>query len=166
MPSCARLAQAIPRYAERLAVRPGLTGPAQLRLPSDSDLASVRRKLAFDLYYVRNAGPWLDLQLLAGTVLYLLAMAGWTRAVLRAARAGRGNPLCQELALPALAGLAALAVIATTDNAFDYYAPFTQYLAFLTAACVAVSRAPAAEDARAEPAVASAAPEELLVPAR
>lgn len=78
---------------------------------------------------------------IVGFVLFILAMAGWTRAVVRAARDGKTDPLCQELAMPALAGLAALAVIATTDNAFDYYAPFTQYLAFLCAGCVALGRA-------------------------
>jgi lipopolysaccharide/colanic/teichoic acid biosynthesis glycosyltransferase len=48
-------------YAGRLLVRPGITGLAQLRLPPDTDLESVRNKLEFDLYYVRHVGPWLDL---------------------------------------------------------------------------------------------------------
>lgn len=62
-----KLAWSIEHYDERLAVRPGITGLAQLRLPPDSDLESVRRKLACDLYYVRQASPWLDLKLFVFT---------------------------------------------------------------------------------------------------
>lgn len=58
-----KLTWSIENYDERLRVRPGITGLAQLRLPPDSDLDSVRRKLACDLYYVRRVNPWLDLQL-------------------------------------------------------------------------------------------------------
>lgn len=47
-------------YANRLLVRPGITGIAQLRLPPDTDLVSVKDKLEFDLYYVRHVSPWLD----------------------------------------------------------------------------------------------------------
>jgi lipopolysaccharide/colanic/teichoic acid biosynthesis glycosyltransferase len=62
-----QLDQAIPRYRERLLVQPGLTGLAQVQLPPDTDLASVRLKLAYDLYYVRHVGLWLDLRILVGT---------------------------------------------------------------------------------------------------
>ncbi len=47
-------------YATRLSVRPGITGLAQLRLPADTDLNSVRGKLEFDQYYVRHLNPLLD----------------------------------------------------------------------------------------------------------
>jgi lipopolysaccharide/colanic/teichoic acid biosynthesis glycosyltransferase len=66
------LAKSIPGYADRLLVRPGVTGLAQVQLPADTDLSSVRRKLKCDLYYVRNVGPWLDLQILFATAFYLL----------------------------------------------------------------------------------------------
>lgn len=68
----AHLEKAIPNYSERLVVRPGVTGLAQLRLPADTDLNSVRRKLVYDLYYIRRANPVLDLQILVGTACYLL----------------------------------------------------------------------------------------------
>jgi hypothetical protein len=58
-------------YEGRLAVRPGITGLAQLWLPSDTDVESVRRKVAYDLWYVGNGGPWLDLRLLLATPLKL-----------------------------------------------------------------------------------------------
>lgn len=56
-------------YDGRLRVKPGVTGLAQVQLPADSDLRSVRRKVAYDLYYVRNRGLWLDLRILAATAL-------------------------------------------------------------------------------------------------
>jgi lipopolysaccharide/colanic/teichoic acid biosynthesis glycosyltransferase len=62
-----KLAQAIPGYRERLIVRPGVTGLAQVQLPADTDLGSVRRKLAFDLYYIENASLSLDLRLILCT---------------------------------------------------------------------------------------------------
>ena len=64
------LERALPGYRQRLEVRPGVTGLAQVQLPPDTDIDSVRRKLAHDLYYVRHAGPWLDFVLLIGTVFY------------------------------------------------------------------------------------------------
>ena len=61
------LERAFPYYRQRLLVRPGVTGLAQIQLPPDTDLESVRRKLAYDLFYVRQASFWLDLRILAGT---------------------------------------------------------------------------------------------------
>jgi lipopolysaccharide/colanic/teichoic acid biosynthesis glycosyltransferase len=79
-----RLAQAVPHYHARLLVRPGVTGLAQVQLPPDTDLASVRRKLAYDVYYVQHAGLLLDVRLLAGTGLKLLGVSfGLLRCLLR-----------------------------------------------------------------------------------
>lgn len=66
------LERALPAYRQRLNVRPGVTGLAQVQLPPDTDIDSVRRKLAHDLYYVRHLSPWLDLRLLIATVFYAL----------------------------------------------------------------------------------------------
>lgn len=63
-----------PRYRERLAVRPGVTGLAQVQLPADTDVDSVRRKLAYDLHYIANLSPWLDLALLVATGFYALGV--------------------------------------------------------------------------------------------
>jgi lipopolysaccharide/colanic/teichoic acid biosynthesis glycosyltransferase len=57
----------IANYSERLNVRPGITGLSQMKLPPDTDLESVRHKQVFDLYYVANVGPWLDVRILAST---------------------------------------------------------------------------------------------------
>lgn len=68
------LARAIPRYADRLLVRPGLTGLAQIQLPPDTDLTSVFHKLICDLHYTRNVGFALDLRILAGTPFSVLGV--------------------------------------------------------------------------------------------
>jgi lipopolysaccharide/colanic/teichoic acid biosynthesis glycosyltransferase len=62
----------IPHYRGRLRVRPGMTGMAQLLLPADTDLDSVRRKLVYDLYYVRFQSVWLDLRIILFTAQYLI----------------------------------------------------------------------------------------------
>ena len=66
------LSQVIPGYTQRLAVRPGVTGLAQIQLPPDCDVESVRKKLLLDRCYVQNGSVWLDLRILAGTMVYLL----------------------------------------------------------------------------------------------
>jgi lipopolysaccharide/colanic/teichoic acid biosynthesis glycosyltransferase len=68
------LERELPAYPLRLALRPGVTGLAQVQLPPDTNLGSVRRKLAHDLYYIRHLGPWLDLRLLLCTALYVLGV--------------------------------------------------------------------------------------------
>jgi lipopolysaccharide/colanic/teichoic acid biosynthesis glycosyltransferase len=68
------LERELPGYWQRLTVRPGVTGLAQVQLPPDSDLSSVRRKLAHDLYYIRHLSPWLDLRLLICTAVYTLGL--------------------------------------------------------------------------------------------
>jgi lipopolysaccharide/colanic/teichoic acid biosynthesis glycosyltransferase len=68
------LEQAIPHYRDRLLVRPGVTGLAQVQLPADTNLESVRRKVACDVYYVRRASFWLDVRILMATVLHVLGL--------------------------------------------------------------------------------------------
>jgi len=70
----ASLEQVLPRYSERLKVRPGVTGLAQMKLPPDTDLLSVRRKLVYDLHYVERSRLGLDLRILLGTALFLLGI--------------------------------------------------------------------------------------------
>jgi len=79
-----QLEQAIPCYRERLAVRPGVTGLAQVHLPPDIDLNSVRRKLVCDLFYIAQLSFWLDLRILVCTALGLLGIPYATsRKILR-----------------------------------------------------------------------------------
>jgi len=52
----------------RLAAKPGLTGLAQVRNGYTNDLSGARRKLAFDLLYIRRLGFLEDLRLMFLTV--------------------------------------------------------------------------------------------------
>jgi lipopolysaccharide/colanic/teichoic acid biosynthesis glycosyltransferase len=63
------LSRQIPNYINRLTVLPGITGLAQLNLPPDSDLDSVRRKVILDVEYIQTAGLGLDLRLILCTAL-------------------------------------------------------------------------------------------------
>lgn len=64
----------IPNYAERLRVRPGITGLAQIRLPADVDEQSVAEKVRFDLQYIENVSPRLDLAILWTTALQMFGL--------------------------------------------------------------------------------------------
>jgi lipopolysaccharide/colanic/teichoic acid biosynthesis glycosyltransferase len=70
----ARLRQSVKGYDRRHAVKPGITGFAQVHLPPDTCLRSVRNKLAYDLFYVRHRSPGLNLYVLAATGLKLLGL--------------------------------------------------------------------------------------------
>ena len=63
-----RLSASIPFYGERHRVKPGITGWAQLLFSYGSDEEDARRKLEYDLYYVKHAGLMLDLVILLETV--------------------------------------------------------------------------------------------------
>jgi lipopolysaccharide/colanic/teichoic acid biosynthesis glycosyltransferase len=63
------LNQLVPGYSQRLCIKPGVTGLAQVQLPADTDILSVRRKIVYDFYYIENAGLWFDLRILAATVM-------------------------------------------------------------------------------------------------
>ena len=77
-----QLEHAIPHYRERLMVRPGITGLAQLQIAPDTDFDSVRLKLAYDRYYIRHCRPWLDVQILLGTVLHMVGLPFWVAGTL------------------------------------------------------------------------------------
>jgi exopolysaccharide biosynthesis polyprenyl glycosylphosphotransferase len=66
----AELVAAVPGYARRFEVRPGITGLAQVRGRYHSDAAI---KIGYDLQYLVNWSPVLDLQILARTV-WVIAM--------------------------------------------------------------------------------------------
>ncbi len=57
-------AKKIPFYSYRHLVRPGITGWAQVNFGYAEDTAETIEKLAYDLYYVKNLSPVLDLHVL------------------------------------------------------------------------------------------------------
>lgn len=71
-----RLSASIPYYSERHRVKPGVTGWAQLLYPYGSDDQDAKRKLEFDLYYVKHAGIVLDMIILLQTVEVVLLGKG------------------------------------------------------------------------------------------
>jgi polysaccharide deacetylase family protein (PEP-CTERM system associated) len=74
----------VENYLDRLAVRPGITGLAQVQLPPDIDLDGVRKKLVCDLHYIEHSGFWLDFRILLCTGLLFLGIPlRWSRPLLR-----------------------------------------------------------------------------------
>ena len=61
------LAQAIPFYRERLLVPPGITGWAQVKYPYAASIEAARRKLQYDLYYIKHMSFFLDVLILLRT---------------------------------------------------------------------------------------------------
>jgi len=71
-----RLVEQVPWYGLREAVRPGVTGWAQLRYPYGASVEDARRKLEYDLYYVKNGSLFLDLAIVFHTVRHVLMARG------------------------------------------------------------------------------------------
>ncbi len=70
------LALSLPGYQDRHLVLPGITGLAQINLPPDTDLDSVRRKLSLDLQYVEKGSAMMDFGILSCTFLRLIGLRG------------------------------------------------------------------------------------------
>ena len=62
----------IPYYSLRMAVRPGITGWAQVRHGYSVSQEDVTEKMRYDLYYVKHMSLWLDLRILLDTVKIVL----------------------------------------------------------------------------------------------
>ncbi len=62
------LSEAIPHYDFRQLVKPGLTGWAQVNYPYGASVEDAAQKLAYDLFYVKNASLSLDLQVVLKTM--------------------------------------------------------------------------------------------------
>jgi lipopolysaccharide/colanic/teichoic acid biosynthesis glycosyltransferase len=62
-----QLSEQLPDFQQRLSVKPGLTGLAQIKNGYDTDLSSVQRKLDYDLQYIRDMSLGLELKLIART---------------------------------------------------------------------------------------------------
>ena len=76
------LAERVPGYSLRMSVKPGITGLAQVQLPADSDLRSVRHKIVYDLYYIANRSLWLDARIMVATVLKAIGITPtWLRRI-------------------------------------------------------------------------------------
>lgn len=70
------LEQEIPFYSLRHAVKPGVTGWAQVCYPYGSSVDDARRKLEYDLYYAKNMSVLLDIRIILKTIGVILFPKG------------------------------------------------------------------------------------------
>lgn len=68
----AELEENLTYYAERHMVKPGITGWAQVNYPYGASMDDSRNKLEYDLYYVKNYTPFLDLLIILQTLRVVL----------------------------------------------------------------------------------------------
>jgi exopolysaccharide biosynthesis polyprenyl glycosylphosphotransferase len=66
------MADQIPYYMLRQAIRPGITGWAQTRFGYSVSLEQVTEKMRYDLFYIQQMSLWLDLRILVDTVKIVL----------------------------------------------------------------------------------------------
>jgi exopolysaccharide biosynthesis polyprenyl glycosylphosphotransferase len=71
-----QLARAIPEYEERLSVKPGITGWAQVNYPYGASVEDAQAKLSYDLHYITNRSFPLDLLILFSTIRVVLFREG------------------------------------------------------------------------------------------
>jgi len=71
-----QLSEAIPFYQQRHAVKPGLTGWAQVKYRYGSSLEDSMEKLRYDLYYIKHLSVIFDLTIVFDTVKVVLFRKG------------------------------------------------------------------------------------------
>lgn len=71
-----QLNRQIDRYDERLLIKPGMTGLAQVHYRYDQSIEDVKKKLRFDLLYVRRMCLMLDARIMAWTLLVVVTGRG------------------------------------------------------------------------------------------
>ncbi|MBN1180616.1 MAG: sugar transferase [Anaerolineae bacterium] len=70
------LARTIPFYRARHAVKPGITGWAQVQFDYGDSVEDAQVKLEYDLYYVKYTGLFLDLRIMLQTIPVMLRFGG------------------------------------------------------------------------------------------
>jgi lipopolysaccharide/colanic/teichoic acid biosynthesis glycosyltransferase len=70
------LSGTIPFYPMRHAIKPGLTGWAQVNHNYGASVDDAMEKLRYDLYYIKNMGMLLDLNVILRTVGVILSVKG------------------------------------------------------------------------------------------
>ncbi|MEK7659305.1 MAG: sugar transferase [Patescibacteria group bacterium] len=72
-----KLKKEINFYEERLLIRPGLTGWAQVNYGKDLNHNDTREKLQYDLYYIKNRSFTIDMAVILKTIKTVLSATGW-----------------------------------------------------------------------------------------
>jgi sugar transferase (PEP-CTERM system associated) len=70
------LKEQLPFYEERMNVKPGITGWAQVRREYGSSIEDALDKLRYDLYYIKNMNFFFDLKIMFETVKIILLGRG------------------------------------------------------------------------------------------
>ena len=94
---CETLAEKIDGYYDRVAIKPGVTGLAQINLPPDETFEDVLRKQTLDLAYIEEANAWLEIRILFATAMRMFGIKGET--VMKAMRLCRRN-LLADISVP------------------------------------------------------------------
>ena len=71
-----QISKVTPYYAERHAIKPGITGWAQVMYPYGASLGDSVEKLRYDLYYINNLSVFLELLIVFETVKIVLFRRG------------------------------------------------------------------------------------------
>jgi sugar transferase (PEP-CTERM system associated) len=71
-----QLARAIPFYQQRHAVKPGVTGWAQVKYRYGASIEDAMEKLRYDLYYIKHLSIFFDLTIVFDTVKVILFRKG------------------------------------------------------------------------------------------
>ncbi len=71
-----KLKEVIPYFEIRSVVKPGLTGWAQIKYPYGASIEDAKQKLQYDIYYIKNMTPILDLVIFLETIKVVLTGRG------------------------------------------------------------------------------------------
>ena len=71
-----QLRREIPFYDQRLSVKPGVTGWAQIKYRYGASIEDAMEKLKYDLYYIKNLSPLFDLLIIFETIKVVLFKKG------------------------------------------------------------------------------------------
>lgn len=66
----------VPLYAERHRVLPGITGWAQIHHEPEYSILDTRRKIEYDLYYIKNLSPFMDCLIIFHTLKAVMMRTG------------------------------------------------------------------------------------------
>jgi len=71
-----RLGEAIPVYAHRFTIKPGIMGWSQVNLAGEAGVSDEALRLEYDLYYIKQNSVSLDLEILIRTLFPMRPAAG------------------------------------------------------------------------------------------
>lgn len=71
-----KMAREIPLFNKRHLVRPGMAGWAQVEFKHTTDVEEYKRKLRYDLYYIKHMSPSLDIKALLRTLWVVITGRG------------------------------------------------------------------------------------------